>query len=313
MWEVTIEKISQYRNQIIEMTGKFQYFVAVDVGGTNTRVVFGFPDGRMLTVTKFLASDVTVLLNGLTAVADQTAECLGHVQAAAAVVDVAGPVTENGSKAELTNYSTTISGQEGVASRILVSAQLPSSLFPPGKTRFLNDLEAACFGLMKLSGDGHIEDYFVPLCEGKGERNIKFRPGSTYVVCSVGTGLGSGVIKYVTGRMHEVIPLEAGHCTVTPYPPNHPLRKYSERVNTYLAKRLYNDTNDVEWEDVCSGRGIGNCFSAFEYLKTGKEVPLPGHAPVIAGRALTAQVLMSVCVMCICDNVCVICMCNVYV
>ena len=27
--------------------------------------------------------------------------------------------------------------------------------------------------------------------------------------------------------------------------------------------------SDIEWEDVCSGRGIANCFAAIEFLKTG--------------------------------------------
>jgi hypothetical protein len=35
---------------------QFQYFVAVDVGGTNTRVVLGYPDGRFLTVTKYMVT-----------------------------------------------------------------------------------------------------------------------------------------------------------------------------------------------------------------------------------------------------------------
>ena len=43
-----------------------------------------------------------------------------------------------------------------------------------GKTRFMNDLEAACFGLIKLNSEGHIEDYFSSLQEGRGDRYLFF-------------------------------------------------------------------------------------------------------------------------------------------
>ena len=56
---------------------------------------------------------------------------------------------------------------------------------------------------------------------------------------------------------------------VSPIPPSSPYRAFNEEVIDYLSGRLYEGGNGIEWEDVCSGRGIANCFAAIEYLKTG--------------------------------------------
>ena len=42
----------------------------------------------------------------------------------------------------------------------------------------------------------------------KSEKKASLVSGRTYVVVAVGTGLGSGVIKYKNGKLHEVVPLE---------------------------------------------------------------------------------------------------------
>jgi hypothetical protein len=41
--------------------------------------------------------------------------------------------------------------------------ELPSTLFPPHHTRFLNDLESACYGIAALSNSGKLPEYFETL------------------------------------------------------------------------------------------------------------------------------------------------------
>ena len=139
-------KLTKWHKKTISMTGKFRYYVAVDVGASHTRVVIGISGSKFITITRFQATDVTTLLNGFQDVASQVTESLGGVQAFGAALDVAGRVFQNGTKVDLVGYST------GTESSIRISTEdLPSFLFPLGRTRFLNDVEAACFGIMKLS------------------------------------------------------------------------------------------------------------------------------------------------------------------
>ena len=66
------EKVKKWREQMVKKTGSFKFYVAVDVGGTHTRVVIGVSENlKFLTVTKFQASCVSSLLEGFREVAKQ--------------------------------------------------------------------------------------------------------------------------------------------------------------------------------------------------------------------------------------------------
>jgi hypothetical protein len=183
--------------------GSFIYYVAVDIGYPHTRVVIGISDSKFCTITKFDATDVSILLSGLRDVASQITECLGGVQASGAALDVSGLVADCGRQVEMTKYTTS-------GSRIVTLEDLPPFLFPPNRTKFLNDLEAACCGIMKLFHDEQIAEYFSPLSGKMVAKPMILQPHSSYIVCSVGVGLGSGLIRYIRGEITEVIPLEAG-------------------------------------------------------------------------------------------------------
>lgn len=80
----------------------------------------------------------------------------------------------------------------------------------------------------------------------------------------MGTGLGVGLIQYNRSHKHEIkfqpIPLEAGHCLIT-FPA--PGSKFYERDLArlkFLSKKLYNNQQGVEYEDICSGRGLQYCY-----------------------------------------------------
>ena len=66
------EKITKWRELMVKKTGSFKFYIAVDVGGTHTRVVIGVSENfKFLTVTKFQASNASSLLEGFREVATQ--------------------------------------------------------------------------------------------------------------------------------------------------------------------------------------------------------------------------------------------------
>lgn len=54
---------------------------------------------------------------------------------------------------EITNYK---------GAKNLSVDDLPFELFPPQKTKFINDLEACCYGILYLNHDSKLQEYFVP-------------------------------------------------------------------------------------------------------------------------------------------------------
>ena len=96
-----------------------------------------------------------------------------------------------------------------------------------------------------------------------GRRSINLQPFNNYLVCWVGKGLGSGVIRFVKGEMRfdlfeknavdffgivlisthkknrEVIPLEAGHMYVTPLGGEDSSKVFDDDITSYLSERIY--------------------------------------------------------------------------
>jgi len=81
------------------------YFVGIDVGGTNTRVAVSKADSlALIQLVKFQANTISHLVEGLKAVGNQLIQVL-HRRPQAAVLAVAGPVTDNGKKVHAIDIS----------------------------------------------------------------------------------------------------------------------------------------------------------------------------------------------------------------
>jgi glucokinase len=92
-----------------------------------------------------------------------------------------------------------------------------------------------------------------------------FSKESLDCVCAMGTGLGTGVIRYNPKDGFSVLTLEGGHCKAT-----FPGRKAENRETDmkrleYLSQVLYQSKHSIEFEDICSGRGLQSCYE-FEVL-----------------------------------------------
>jgi len=241
-------------------------YLGVDVGGTNTRVAVineyericalknPGPDqpksGAFLALAKFKSSTLTALIEKLRTVGQQLVQATKK-KPVSAVVSVAGPVTENGQKVNLTNY---------IGERDLGVRQLPSILFNHESTRFINDLAASCQGINSLGEEGRVGRYFgqlwsdVPIPE-----NLSLNP-TNYLVLSMGTGLGCGVLAILPNGIHEVIALETGHISVTNLSHKHSDSIEEIQLYNWLSERIYKGRHTIEYEDICSGRGLSACY-----------------------------------------------------
>jgi glucokinase len=145
----------------------------------------------------------------------------------------------------------------------------------------LNDLKAAAEGL------GELDDRDLLLLS-KGER----RELGNRAIIAPGTGLGEAFVSYEQGRAHAHA-TEGGHADFAP----------RTEEQTALLEYLRVDSDQVSFEDVCSGMGIANIYayliSTSEFEKDEKhEAELAGSMDLpatIFGHALDAKSKCKVC------------------
>jgi len=79
-------------------------------------------------------------------------------------------------------------------------------------------------------------------------------------VLAMGTGLGTGLIVGAPGGTFNVIPLEAGHVHVATPGINSPnFHEERDRIE-FLSQKIYGGSYPIEFEDICSGRGLEYCY-----------------------------------------------------
>lgn len=224
--------------------------LAFDVGGTNTRARVGV----------IRAGDVAPhpdFPEPLTAPIAHAADLYGFVRAllsdlspgervAAAVFDIAGPVTE-GRQALMTNWADRTPLDVGD----LVALGLPR-----GRTVLVNDLFAGALGLVsRLQREGIGSPSFEPVYvpdEGPGDLS-----GGHLAFVAPGTGLGSsGIVRIATREgfsSYTPVACEVQHTLVPAFADD--VRGVIDRV---WAERGAPPT----WEDLVSGRGLESLHRA---------------------------------------------------
>jgi len=257
-----------------------EVFIGVDIGASNTRISASknITEGY-IDLVRFRCNSVSELLSNINKAAQKVAELDVHVKAAA--LDAAGPINrENGDiQVIITNWPS---------DNCLKISQLPETLFPKGKSTMLNDLEAGCFGILALNAQKSLSKYFKPLWETKNPSD-SLMP-KTYMVLAMGTGLGVGSLFYA-GDKHMVIPMEVGHSLVTSYGPEHPDYKQDTELYNFISNLLYKGVHGVEFEDICSGRGLEYSYQFLikdtsKPKKTAEEIGKSVKEDELAARAM---------------------------
>jgi len=236
------------------------YVVGVDIGGTHARVAVGTPDGEYVIVSKFLSRTIPQLRVSLEKLTAAVITYIGRPPAAVCMA-IAGPITEFGTVGEMTNY-------EGATleERLVRVKDLSPAIFPHATTRFVNDLESCCYGVLALDNQKILGDYFAPVWSVEGDTGVHLTPTLHHAVLAAGTGFGVGLLVKL-GPDFQVYPIEYGHAILPPLGIDHPYKELDERLANYLSHKLYAGKFAPEYEDIVSGRGIA---WVYEFLVQGK-------------------------------------------
>ena len=278
--------------ELIKLTPrKVKLIFVADVGATNTRV--SFVPIQLATHTllffKARASSVPDMLRLFKETeARATSEITSRVVAAA--VAVPGPVTENGSVAVVANFEA-----KDTAGRTIRVADFPTKLCPMGRTRLLNDLHACAAGIAGLSHIGAFGAAFKRMWgpaakadasnnnSGNGDAPVSLGKGSV-VVLAPGTGLGSALLHFdADSDRFIVVPLEFGHTHISTF--KHPALMAS------LVSTLGRGNHPVEFDDVCTGRGLEHIFKLTQSSAIGAKTDGSGtvSAPLISRAAASGD------------------------
>lgn len=235
--------------------------VAIDIGGTNTKLRFVAPDGSGAPRDLEFQADTRAALVAI--VRDALAE---HAPDGPAwcVVSAAGPVTDDG--VTLTNWH---------ADRRVTLDDLVGAGVDPARSLIVNDMVVSALGIVaRNEAEGGARAW----CQSLYEAPARAR-GGNMVIIMPGTGLGvAGVVRIEEGaffRWH-VVPCELQHASIGYI--NEEQKAVSRRMQMRLGLAR------PSWEDFACGRGLEQVYRS---LRDDDDVSL--SAPQIAARALTGD------------------------
>eukprot|EP00756_Hemistasia_phaeocysticola_P032359 Hpha_TRINITY_DN16403_c0_g3::TRINITY_DN16403_c0_g3_i2::g.159187::m.159187/K00845/glk; glucokinase len=242
--------------------------VAVDVGGTNTRLI----------LTPASSSDLHLTAQCKVKISSKPALLAFFAEAAGALDGIAvggaalcGPGPRNASGTQLGPFSN-YKGKT-TAEKVLNLSDLPTALFPSGRTRMLNDLEAGSYGLVALGQTDVFAQCFTKMWGSAGV-GLRLANGP-FLVLAPGTGLGTGLI-YLSGGRPVVMPLEFGHCSV--------VCDSADPFTNLVKEKVQRGDKPPEYDDICAGRGL---VWAWESLTKGRsDMPQLKEPGDVAKRAL---------------------------
>lgn len=180
-----------------------------------------------------------------------------------ATMSFAGPVSQD--HVVVTNW------QCEARERVIHFTQLPFDIFPLDRRKFMNDLEAASYGIISKYLGGYLPAIFTRIWKSEGGDGRMTLDGSSLVL-SIGSGLGASFICRTDSCDHNcVVSSEAGHgqaITCRETDPN-----YNDEVEfiKFVSQKLHGGSHQPEWEDLCACRGLE---LAYQFLKTAKKVEM---------------------------------------
>ncbi|OHT03589.1 hypothetical protein TRFO_29024 [Tritrichomonas foetus] len=176
-----------------------------------------------------------------------------------ATMSFAGPVSQD--HVVVTNW------QCEARERVIHFTQLPFDIFPLDRRRFMNDLEAASYGIIARFLSGSLQSIFDPVWENETTKEPLNLTGSSLVL-SIGSGFGTSFICREDSCDHNcVVSSEAGHGQAVLCSESDP--NYQDEVDfiQFVSQKLHGGSHQPEWEDLCACRGLE---LAFQFLKKKK-------------------------------------------
>jgi glucokinase len=193
----------------------------------------------------------------------------------------AGPVSQD--HVVLTNWKCE------ARERVIHFTHLQVDLFPLDRRRFMNDLEAASYGIIAKSLGQSLSKIFFPILDPSLAGSPISLDGSSLVL-SIGSGFGTSFICRTDCSDHNcVISSEAGHsqaitCSATD--PN-----YQDEIDftRFVSQKMHGGSHQPEWEDLCACRGLELAYQFIKVKRRMIELETFPHYAEIQDAALTGS------------------------
>ena len=159
------------------------------------------------------------------------------------------------------NNSVVLSNWNGpIINRTFHLNELSNSLFPKDKTIFLNDLEASGYGLSILANIEKDKIFKQLWPENSPKETLTQKDFTRAALLQMKTGLGASIIvKNSFTSKPFVIATELGHIQI-------PSINSEERpLYQFLSNYLYKGSQQPEYEDIASERGISNVYNYYKF------------------------------------------------
>jgi glucokinase len=198
-----------------------------------------------------------------------------------ATMSFAGPVSQD--HVVITNW------QCEARERVIHFTTLPFDLFPLDRRLFMNDLEAASYGIIARFIKGSLPKIFAPLWCSDPDSPILTNLDGSSLVLWLGAGFfGSFISRKDSADYNCVVSSEAGHAQVYSVPPWDPSFEKEKKFISFVSQKLHGEVHQPEWEDFCGHRGLELAYQ-FIKLQAGKEMRQPVRYDEIRNRALAGD------------------------
>lgn len=210
--------------------------LAIDVGGTNTRLIFQKMEvGKIIETSEIYKLKINKLdeLRDLihASLSGSDIENVDHC-----IIGIAGNIIA-GNRVTITNWPE----------QPLLTLDLLHSWGLPQNTRLINDMEPAAYGVIALQEDESLLNKFTTqIFQPKPEYIVETNP-KHMVILAPGTGFGTvNAIEGSDGN-HTIVPSEVQHISASPLDSTH-----KKLIEIFQAE----NERYPSWEDFVSGRGL---------------------------------------------------------
>lgn len=193
-----------------------------------------------------------------------------------ATMSFAGPVSQD--HVIMTNW------QCEARERVIHFTQLPFDVFPLDRRKFINDLEAASYGIIaKESVFGDVFDQLFGSDDG-------MKLDGSSLVLSIGSGFGASYIcRSGCNDYNCVVSSEAGHCQVMLCNNEHdPLYQTELSFIKFVSQKLHSGSHQPEWEDLCATKGLVLAYMFLKRQRNPGQTDFPSYDE-IRERALSGN------------------------
>jgi glucokinase len=246
--------------------GTLTICLGVDIGGSGLRVrISNALDSECIDLEHIRAKSTWDVHDILTSLAAELDTVVSRFVCVGAALAVAGPIAHG--RVVLTNWPG------DACDRTIVVSELPQRLCPKDCTILLNDLEAGAYGVLAASLQGSLGSVFDQMWADVAPRGPIVSDGRT-AVCAMGSGFGVAlIVKSGMLAVPLVLPTECGHLQVAPNCDEHPDAKLEHDLLQHISNHYYKGTQQPEYEDLASGRGLPLVYQFFAKREKGECLP----------------------------------------